>query len=558
MRWIRDLPVRAKVGLVVGAMALALAGEIALSLSAIERLRVGGPAYRGIREYRDAIETITSLESDLNAYQAALFALPSHLERDALRQGNARRAEIEARVDGAFQAVSSLALAEEIRVGLESAHRTWTEFRDTCRARVVPAIERGDPGGIRDLTSGPQARRSQRFIEQVATAVNQARLEVEALEVAAARDARRSVWTMAAAVAAIVAAALAVVFVVVRSITRPLRSLTASANRIAGGTIPAQRIALGTSDELGRLADVFDEMLGTVRTIVAGAQRAAARLDESSRELLAANRQMSEGAKEQATQLQAVSNETAHMAAALHELSSTADAVSRTASNNAAAAEDGALAVSETTAGLDAIRTATDEVRRALVSVMEASVRIRAIVQTLQDIADETHVLSINASIEAARAGESGHGFAVVASEVRSLAKRAADSSKEITQTAAGIFENMRAAESAVGRNITAVAKGAESSLVLGRSFEAIHESAKATHASVHEMTGVLREQVGATQRTVNVVGAVSRVSEESLAATEQIVELGSRLQEVMHDLENLLGRFAVEEDAPPGPGSPG
>jgi methyl-accepting chemotaxis protein len=559
MRWIRDLPVRAKLGLVVVAMALALAAEIALSLSTIERLRVGGPTYRRIEEYRDAIERLSTLESDLNAYQAALLALAQEHERDLVAQGDARRREIGARVDAGFEEAAKLALAEEIRVGLASARSTWQEFRDVSEKQVVPAISHGDGSAVHGLITGVQARRYRRFIEQVGTAVNQSRLEVDVLEAAAATEARRRVQLMGLGVAAVLAGALAVAFVLTRSFTGPLATLTRRANRVAGGTIPAGSLRLESRDELGRLAEVFDDMLAAIRDIVAAAQQAARRLDASAKELLDANRRVSDGASEQATQLRAVSEVTNRMATALHELSQTAETVSRTASQNAEAAEDGARAVEESTRGLEAIRLAGDEVKSALLAATQASQRIGTIVEALQDIATETHVLSLNASIEAARAGEAGRGFAVVAGEVRSLAERAAQSSREIDQIVAGIFEHMRAAQAAVDRNVAAVKRGTESGRILAGSFEAIHGSARATRASVEEMTSVLKDQVGATQQTATVVDEVSQVASESMVASRQLLDLGHRLTGVVHDLEHLLARFSVEDDrsAPASPSSP-
>ncbi len=556
LRALRHLPVRAKLGLVVGVIVIALLAQVVLSLFALERLRVGGPTYRTIRAYRDGIERIAILQSDLNAYQAAVLAMAHVRERDLVGQADRRRKEIAARVEAGFDEAINAAPDGQTRVGLESARATWREFLTSSEREVLPAAARGDADGFWRLTMGVQQRRYARFIEQVGTAVNRDRLEATGMEELAEGDARRRVRELAAIATAVALFAVALASLVTRSITRPLGGLTAAAGKVARGTIPATVIALDARDELGQLADVFDAMLGAIRDLFGRAKGASRRIEESSRELLAANRQMAEGAKEQSTQLGAVSDDATKMAAALHELAATADGVAASAGENAMAAEQGAAAVAESALSLEEIRTSSAQVREALGAVTGSAERIETVVEALQDIATETHVLSLNASLEASRAGEAGRGFATVAAEVRSLADRAARSAREIKGLVPAIAAQLRAAQQAVDGNVAAADRGTANGGVVVRTFEAITRSAQGTRTAVGEMTAVLREQVESTRRTAGVVHAVSGVAAESLAATTQMVELAASLQDVVHGLDELLARFELEE-APRGRGAP-
>jgi methyl-accepting chemotaxis protein len=213
--------------------------------------------------------------------------------------------------------------------------------------------------------------------------------------------------------------------------------------------------------------------------------------------------------------------------------------------------------VAESSHGLDAIRAASAEAEQTLQRMAQASERIGSIVVAIQEIAGETHVLSLNASIEASRAGEAGRGFAVVANEVRALAERAAQSAREIRDIVAAIYQELRAAQEAVQRNVAAVASGVASGTVLSRTFEEIQRSARDTHGSVSEVTGVLRDQVDGTRRTAALVEEVARVAGESLSASALIVGQGDELRAVISNLEQILGRFELEDSTPIRPARP-
>jgi methyl-accepting chemotaxis protein len=213
--------------------------------------------------------------------------------------------------------------------------------------------------------------------------------------------------------------------------------------------------------------------------------------------------------------------------------------------------------VAATGQGLSAIQASSAEVRQALGALSAATQRIDVIVESIQSIAAETHILSLNASIEASRAGEAGRGFAVVAKAVRALAERSALSGREIREIVAGTQLHMRAAQAAMLANVAAVEQGAQSSSVLTRTFQAIEQAARETHTSVADMTTVLKEQTQATERTASIVRSVAEVATESLAASDSILRQGDTLHEMVQELEKILSRFDLREGAAPPAAAP-
>jgi methyl-accepting chemotaxis protein len=502
--------------------------------------------------YRENVMSSVQLAGAAEALWQLRYGFPQFLVVGAEERAKivAEQPKWKAQIAEAFAAYGKSPRTAEERQALAE----WTDAFDKYMAarprwfELVAAGKMEEAAEWRARTTTPYGRASVAALGRLIQLQKEvgARREQEARAMA-----ERATVVMVVLVVASLAAGMAFAWYVARSITAPLRKLARAANRISEGRIPAEGVQLQTQDEFGRLGAVFDGMTAALRDILSRAQEASRRLDASSRDLLAANRQLSEGTQSQARRLAEVSGETSRRAAALEELSATFSTVSQRSSENAAAAEEGRRAVAESSHGLDGIRAASAEAEQTLQRMAQASERIGSIVVAIQEIAGETHVLSLNASIEASRAGEAGRGFAVVANEVRALAERAAQSAREIRDIVAGIYQELRNAQEAVQRNVAAVASGVASGAVLSRTFEEIQRSARDTHGSVSEVTSVLRDQVDGTRRTAALVEEVARVAGGSLSASALIVGQGDELRVVISNLDQILGRFELEQSTP-------
>ncbi|MEM7196494.1 MAG: methyl-accepting chemotaxis protein, partial [Pseudomonadota bacterium] len=197
-----------------------------------------------------------------------------------------------------------------------------------------------------------------------------------------------------------------------------------------------------TNEVTGAIADSINFAVGEMRVLVNGIQTASNGMTEATdgTEQLIADLLTSNGV--QSEEIAQASNEVVDMNAAINRMSSSASNSAERARETAEVAKQGADAVRNTIRGMDTTRTQIQETAKRLKRLGESSQQINEIVDLIQDVTEQTNVLSINASIQAAMAGEAGRGFAVVAEEVQRLADRSARASNEITELVKNIQQD--------------------------------------------------------------------------------------------------------------------
>ena len=229
-----------------------------------------------------------------------------------------------------------------------------------------------------------------------------------------------------------------------------------------------------TEDFTGTIADSINFAIGELRSLVENVASSSAKVTGSADATRATSLQLAESAEHQAQEIAGAS-------AAINEMAITIDQVSSNSAESAAVAErsvsiakNGALLVRNTIDGMDTIREQIQDTAKRIKRLGESSQEIGDIVSLINEIADQTNILALNAAIQAAMAGEAGRGFAVVADEVQRLAERSATATKQIAGLVKTIQTDTNEAVSSMEQTTAEVVKGAELANSAGTALEEI------------------------------------------------------------------------------------
>ncbi|MBV8713850.1 MAG: HAMP domain-containing protein [Chloroflexi bacterium] len=267
-----------------------------------------------------------------------------------------------------------------------------------------------------------------------------------------------------------------------------------------------------------------DQVTQTVQSVAVGAQdtsRSAQETNAAVRDLSQSIDGIARGAGDQAAQVQAASATALQMAEGVEQVASNANSVAAASQQTRASAQHGAEAVHETVAGMVEIKAVVTEAAGRVQELGALGDRIGAVVETIDDIAEQTNLLALNAAIEAARAGEHGRGFAVVADEVRKLAERASRETRQITELINAVQVGTSEAVSAMRRGSASVEQGTSRATQAGTALDEILRSVEGTVHQVNEIAASAQQMAAASRSVVEAMESISAVVEENTASTE-------------------------------------
>ena len=307
-------------------------------------------------------------------------------------------------------------------------------------------------------------------------------------------------------IAVAVAIGLSVAIGITHSLVRSMRRGIAFAEQIARGNLTAS-IALKQRDEIGKLAEMLQEMGTRLREVVVSVKTTAEKVTHGSQQMESSAQVMSQGASEQA--------------AASEQASSSMDQMTANIRQNA----DNAIQTEQiaTKASEDAQRSG-----KAVEDAVEAMRQIARKITIIEEIARQTRMLSLNATIEAARAQEQGKGFAVVAAEVRSLAERSQTAANEINELA---------------RSSVAIVERA------GAFLKQLVPDIQHTAQLMQSISSSSREQSNGMEQINRAIQQLDMVTQENSATSEEIAATAAVLAEQAKGLQHAIAFFTIDEN---------
>jgi methyl-accepting chemotaxis protein len=321
-------------------------------------------------------------------------------------------------------------------------------------------------------------------------------------------------------------------FFIITSITKPLNAVTESIMQVSIGNLSIENVKVKNKDELGILASSINDMIASLRSLIGSTIESAQSVAASSQEISATTEEIASGSQSQAQAAQSMNELTQDLAKGIDEVARNAEQVSELSEQTKQGAEEGGKAVREASIGMN-------KLSEKMGLLEQDSQKIGEIIEVIDEIAEQTNLLALNAAIEAARAGEQGRGFAVVADEVRKLAERSGEATKQIAHIIRGMQQN-------TVQSVQAVSEASALSDRTGLLIESIVTRVNETTQQITGIAAACEEQAAQSNEVLRSIEIIAAASEESAAAAEETAASSQMLAKLADELNASVSAFKL------------
>jgi methyl-accepting chemotaxis protein len=335
-------------------------------------------------------------------------------------------------------------------------------------------------------------------------------------------------------------------FFITRDISKPLKQITSYAKQIASGDLMIKVSNNNRRDEIGVLTQSFNKMVQSLQSLTKEILEGVNVLSSSGSEILASTTQVASSSVESATAVSQTTATVEEVKQTAQLSSQKAKYVSEISQKAAQVSVNGKKSVELSVDGMNRVQTQMSIIAENIVRLSEQSQAIGEIIATVNDLADQSNLLAVNAAIEAARAGEQGKGFTVVAQEVKNLAEQSKQATNQIRTILSDIQKAMSTAVLSTEQGTKAVEAGVKQSMEAGESIQVLSDSiSEVAQAAVQIAASSQQQSVGMDQVTLAMEN-IKLASSQNVAGTRQAEAAAQNLHALGQKLKELVERFKI------------
>lgn len=335
-------------------------------------------------------------------------------------------------------------------------------------------------------------------------------------------------------------------FKIVRSIGKPVNSVVEASREIAAGDL-TKRIVIKSHDEMGLMAETLNGMIERLNRLFSGISDNIARITKQSEKLSRFSEQMQTGINQQSGQIEQVASAASEMSQTIIDMAQNASYSSEAAKTSYNTAQKGMEVVREVIEDIQSLAREINDASERLQMLGKRSEEIGEILMVIQDIADQTNLLALNAAIEAARAGEQGRGFAVVADEVRKLAEKTAQATDDIADKIKAIQDETEMTIEVMKRGTDSFQESVEKATHAGNALNEIVNSSGQVMEMVQRIATATEEQSSAAEQVSQSMEVVAGIVRDNAGQVDELTGLADELLNIANKLSEQIGQFNLD-----------
>jgi methyl-accepting chemotaxis protein len=339
--------------------------------------------------------------------------------------------------------------------------------------------------------------------------------------------------------------ALTVGLVTQRSITSPLTSFMDFARRIGAGDL-SQKSSIGSGDELGELATNLNRMVDGLRSVARDTGMVAESLNAAITEISATTQQQAASSAEQAAAVQQATATMSEIRQSGAQISDRAKQVASSAEATTTASTMGLSAVQETSATMERIREQAQAVAENVIALSEKTQAVGEIITSVNDIAEQSHLLALNAAIQAAAAGDHGRTFSVVASEMKNLAGQSKQATVQVRAILGDIQRSITSSVMLTEEAVKRVESGRQQAGISDRTIRQLTDNIEESVRAFQQIVGGSSQQQIGFEQVTEAFRNIGIASQETAASAKQSEVAVANLAALSKQLRATVERYRL------------